>query len=172
MVRLFRSTPTRTIGANTLNAWNIIFQRTTSCHPTSSAQSCSVPWEHRRTVSSVRWYRPPCWVRTGQNWLEALRLDWRTIFTIGDSRTLQSVLEQHSVVFKDELGKLQGVEAKIYVEEGARPRFEKARPVPFAIHEKVEKELRLLSTPQTRRMSQSYAYFWVWSTTMESFFQI
>ena len=77
----------------------------------------------------------------GCNWLEALRLDWRTIFTIGDSRTLQSVLEQHSVVFKDEFGKLQGVEAKIYVEEGARPRFEKARPVPFAIHDKVEKEL-------------------------------
>ena len=44
-------------------------------------------------------------------------------------------------MFKDELGKLQGVEAKIYVEEGARPRFEKARPVPFAIREKVEKEL-------------------------------
>ena len=54
---------------------------------------------------------------------------------------MQSVLEQHSVVFKDELGKLQGVEAKIYVEEGTRPRFEKARPVPFAISEKVEKEL-------------------------------
>ena len=49
----------------------------------------------------------------GRNCLEALLLEWRTIFTIGDSRTLQSVLEQHSVVFKDELGKLQGVEAKI-----------------------------------------------------------
>ena len=82
----------------------------------------------------------------GRNWLEALRLDWRTIFTVGSSRTLKSVLEQHRDVFKDELGTLQGVEAKIYVEEGARPRFEKARPVPFAIREKVEKELdRLLA---------------------------
>ena len=80
----------------------------------------------------------------GRDWLEALRLDWRTIFTIGINTTLQSVLEEHSEVFRDELGKLQGVEAKIYVEEGACPRFEKSRPVPFAIREKVEEELSRL----------------------------
>ena len=36
---------------------------------------------------------------------------------------------------------LQGVEAKIYIEEGTRPRFEKSRPVPVTVREKVEKEL-------------------------------
>ena len=82
----------------------------------------------------------------GRNWLEALRLDWRTIFTIGSSHTLQSVREEHADVFKDELGKLQGVEAKIYVEEGACPRFEKSRLVPFAIREKVEEELDRLQS--------------------------
>ena len=63
---------------------------------------------------------------------------------VGSSHTLLSVLEEHADAFKDEFGKLQGVEAKIYVEEGARPRFEKFRPVPFAIREKVEKELARL----------------------------
>ena len=63
---------------------------------------------------------------------------------VGSSHTLLSVLEEHADAFKDEFGKLQGVEAKIYVEEGARPRFEKFRPVPFAIREMVEKELARL----------------------------
>ena len=59
----------------------------------------------------------------GRDWLEALRLDWRTIFTIGINTTIQSVLEEHSKGFRDELGKLQGVKAKIYIEEGACLRF-------------------------------------------------
>ena len=77
----------------------------------------------------------------GRNWLEALRLDWRTIFRIGKNLTLQQVLDRHPDVFKEELGKLQGTSAKIYVERNATPRFEKARPVPFAIRQKVEQEL-------------------------------
>ena len=35
----------------------------------------------------------------GRNWLEALWLDWRMIFTIGSNHTLQSVLEEHADVF-------------------------------------------------------------------------
>ena len=77
----------------------------------------------------------------GRNWLEALRLDWRTIFSMGSSHSLQSILEEHADIFRDELGKLQGVKAKIYVEEGVQPRFEKSRPVPFTIRKKVEEEL-------------------------------
>ena len=82
----------------------------------------------------------------GRNWLEALRLDWRTIFRVGKSQTLQEVLDEHSNVFKEELGKLQGVEATIHVDKDARPRFEKARTVPFAIREKVEVELDRLQS--------------------------
>ena len=78
----------------------------------------------------------------GRNWLEALWLDWRT--TIGSSRTLQQVLDNYTEVFKDELGELQGLAAKIYVEGGVHPRFEKA---PFAIREKVEQEHEQLQAP-------------------------
>ena len=42
----------------------------------------------------------------GRNWLEALRLDWRTIFRIGSNLTLQQVLNQHTNVLKEELGEL------------------------------------------------------------------
>jgi hypothetical protein len=77
----------------------------------------------------------------GRNWLEALRLDWRTIFCIGKSLTLQQVLDRHADVFKEELGKLKGTTAKIYIEKHATPWVEKACPVPFAIRHKVEQEL-------------------------------
>ena len=42
----------------------------------------------------------------GRNWLEALRLDWRAIFSVRSSHTVQSILEEHADAFKDELGKL------------------------------------------------------------------
>ena len=80
----------------------------------------------------------------GRNWLEALRLDWRTIFHVGSNRTLQQVLDRHRDVFKEELGELRGTAAKIHIERDAQPRFEKARPVPFAIRKKVEQELERL----------------------------
>ena len=80
----------------------------------------------------------------GRNWLGALRLDWRTIFNIGRDLSLQQVLSQHTEVFREELGKLQGTTAKIHVDGNTRPRFEKPRQVPFAIREKVERELERL----------------------------
>ena len=80
----------------------------------------------------------------GRNWLEALRLDWRTIFRIGKDLTLKQVLDRHPDVFEERLGKLQGTTAKIYIEKNATPRVEKVRPVPFAIRHKVKQELERL----------------------------
>ena len=82
----------------------------------------------------------------GRNWLEALRLDWRMIFRVGRSQTLLEVLDEYSNVFKEELGELQGVQATLHVDKNARPRFEKARTVSFAIREKVEVELDRLQS--------------------------
>ena len=82
----------------------------------------------------------------GRNMLEALQLDWRSIFSIGSSHSLQSVPEDHSKVFRDELGKLKDVEAKIYIEEGAQPSFKKARPIVFARPAEVELELDRLQS--------------------------
>ena len=81
-----------------------------------------------------------------RNWLEALCLDWRKIFRVGQQQTLPEGLEQHANVFKQELGELKGTQAKIHVDSNVRPRFEKARTVPFAIREKVEEELERLQT--------------------------
>ena len=77
----------------------------------------------------------------GRDWLSVLRLDWRSIFSVCPARTLQQVLEEHSEVFREELGELRNVKAKIYVDKDTQPVFHKARQVPFAVRKKVEDEL-------------------------------
>ena len=82
----------------------------------------------------------------GRDCLAALRLDWKSISSIGKSPTLQEILQKHSEVFKEGLGELKGVAAKIHVDKNVLPEFHRANRVPFAMREKVERELhRLLS---------------------------
>ena len=54
------------------------------------------------------------------------------------------MLEANKEVFQDELGTLQGMEVKIYIDEKATPLYFKARPVPYALKKGVEDELERL----------------------------
>jgi len=47
-------------------------------------------------------------------------------------------------VFEGGIGILAGIQASIIVEDGARPKFCKARTVPYALRPKVEAELEKL----------------------------
>ena len=80
----------------------------------------------------------------GRDWLNVLRLDWKSIFQVHSQRSLQDVLEAYSEVFEEELGTVKGVFTKIHVADTAIPKFHKARSVPFALRGKVEKELERL----------------------------
>ena len=51
-----------------------------------------------------------------------------------------SLLEEFAEVFRDKLGVLKYIEATVNIHESATPRFHKARPVPFVLKEKVEKQ--------------------------------
>lgn len=77
----------------------------------------------------------------GRDWLRCLKLDWTQIHHLNCSDTLQAVLDRHSNVFDSSLGLVQGTTAKINVDTTATPKFFKARPVPYALHDKVDKEL-------------------------------
>ena len=63
---------------------------------------------------------------------------------MGSALSLQQVLDKHCEVFREDLGELRGVKAKIYIDKDERPRYYPARQVPFAIREKVEEELERL----------------------------
>ena len=79
----------------------------------------------------------------GRHWLSQIQLDWHQIHHV-DSPSLQALLARYPAVFRDSLGTLQGFQAKILVEPGVTPRFNPARSVPYALRDKVDKELQRL----------------------------
>lgn len=79
----------------------------------------------------------------GRDWLAALNIPLQELLvmqTVSDTN-LQSILNSHKELFKDELGLLRGVKTKLYVHDSCKPCFFKPRTVPYAIREKVEVEL-------------------------------
>ena len=82
----------------------------------------------------------------GRYWLHHIHLDWQSIHLLeaASITSLQTVLSNHTSVFADELGCAKGVNAKIYVDPEARPRFCKPKTVPFVFRKKVNKELECL----------------------------
>ena len=77
----------------------------------------------------------------GQDWLQAIRLDWAHLHQVRSTSKLQGVLDAHSQVFDDKLGKVQGVAAKLHIEPNIQPIFCRLRTVPYALRSKVEAEL-------------------------------
>ena len=85
----------------------------------------------------------------GRDWIKALKLNQvrlkdlqqNAVFRVGDTQTLSEILNEHKKVFIDELGCCTNFKAHLYLKDGARPAFCKARSVPFALTPEVEKEL-------------------------------
>ena len=73
----------------------------------------------------------------GCSWLQYLRLDWKTIANVAPTHTsLEQLLEQHSPIFKDELGTIT---AKLALQDNVVPKFRRPRPVPFSITQKLKR---------------------------------
>ena len=88
----------------------------------------------------------------GHNWLSHIRLDWKSIGAIGaitaspkvPTPSLEALLKKHEGIFFEELGTIRPLQAELQVCSDARPKYCKARPVPFAIREAIENELQRL----------------------------
>ena len=79
----------------------------------------------------------------GRDWLQTIRLDWRAVFLVQRQR-LAEILEENGEVFQPGLGTLKGYQAKIVVDPDARPRFCRARTVPYGLRHAVELEMERL----------------------------
>ena len=51
----------------------------------------------------------------GRSWLERIKLNWPSICAVTDKLSLNKVLDKHSRLFREDLGLLQGLTAKIFV---------------------------------------------------------
>ena len=85
----------------------------------------------------------------GRDWLRQIKLDWHTVFTVklamSDTSGLQTLLQTHEKVFAETMKPVKNAKAQIYVEEGCRPKFFKARPTPYAMKDMIDSEIdRLL----------------------------
>ena len=76
----------------------------------------------------------------GRDWLSDLRLDWYSILKI-QTNSLDHLLQKYSDVFEEGLGTLKNFKAKLYVAKDVKPRFIKARSVPYAIRSLVDTEI-------------------------------
>ena len=85
----------------------------------------------------------------GRDWLSRIRVDWTKICNIRVSETdlpqgvasqLRTTIQNHPNVFKPGLGTVKGITAKLEMKPDARPKFCKARPVPYTLQEAVEAE--------------------------------
>ena len=68
----------------------------------------------------------------GRNWLRAIKLNWSNIHYT-QSTGLQDVLRKYLDVFQKGLGTFKGPEVSLVVDPDATPRFNKARPLPYAM---------------------------------------
>ena len=81
----------------------------------------------------------------GRNWLNKIRLNWGQIKYVYKPQ-LHELLDKYSGVFSEELGTIKGQKATIDVVPGAKPRYHKARTIPYAYLQSVEEELDRLVT--------------------------
>lgn len=81
----------------------------------------------------------------GRDWLEKLRLDWPRVHQLRS----EDISKQFPDLFREGTGCLKNVEAKLHIDANAVPRCCKPRVVPYAIRDKVEKELARLEKEGT-----------------------
>ena len=80
----------------------------------------------------------------GRNWLNKIKVDWHEIFAVTESESVSSVssvLNRHEAVFKPGLGTIKRHRADIRIKDGVSPVLCKARPVPYVVKEKVDREI-------------------------------
>ena len=85
----------------------------------------------------------------GRNWLKFIKLNWKEMFQVSIVKPkAKEILDKHKNVFKPAgpEDRIRGHKANINIQPDSQPKFFKARPVPYAQLEAVEKELNRLET--------------------------
>ena len=85
----------------------------------------------------------------GRDWLREIWVHWENIFGVKkiarqentNEVKMKEILERNESVFQEGLGRLRHTMVQIDVHSDVKPRFCKARPVPYALQDRVDNEL-------------------------------
>ena len=82
----------------------------------------------------------------GRSWLYHIPLQWTKLFysVLNISQPIANLLQKYHEVFSDKIGTYTGGKVNIQIDPTVMPKFCKPRPLPFAIKDKVEDELKKL----------------------------
>ena len=80
----------------------------------------------------------------GRNWLRKIQLDWSEVKKV--TTELETLLSRYPGLFQDGLGTVKDCQVTLSVKPQAVPKFFKARAVPYALREVIEKDLERLQS--------------------------
>ena len=73
-----------------------------------------------------------------RDWIRQIRLDWKSIGMVSIASKTEALLDKYAEVFEEGLGRMNTFEASLSVKSECKPRFHKARPVPFVLKPPIE----------------------------------
>nr|KAI8735614.1 hypothetical protein BgiMline_026903 [Biomphalaria glabrata] len=87
--------------------------------------------------------------KLGREWIRSLKINWSDIKQLISSEScieenINCLIKEFEEVFSEGIGTVRNMQATIAIKDDAKPKFCNARPVPYAIRAKVEKELNKL----------------------------
>jgi len=92
----------------------------------------------------------------GHSWLYHISLRWTELFykVLNITDPLSYLLHKHQQVFSDKIGTYASGKMSIFIDSSVALNYCKPRPLPFAIKEKVEAELKKTARPRCDRTSK------------------
>ena len=99
----------------------------------------------------------------GRDWLKRIKLSWKElnlkelnyVNSVFQTSNLQSVLNDYSDVFKDELVLMHDIKISLQVVPGAQPLYHRPCPIPYAMRSRVNAELDRLEKGVTKPVAHS-----------------
>lgn len=81
----------------------------------------------------------------GREWITSLKLDWQEIKQLSTAKpSRDQFLSEFPELFSPGIGVVKGIKASLKLKDNSSPKFFKARPAPYALKPKIEKELKNL----------------------------
>ena len=80
----------------------------------------------------------------GRKWLEKIKPDWGEIFAVEKPNPADRLIKKYAKLFEGGHGRINNFKATIALQLDAKPIYRKARPVPYALKERVEAEFNRL----------------------------